>query len=61
MQNLLELNARVEASEIELGNRAGYGEHYLMPYRGFHFRGRFIAGWLRAHARTAAYERQFRH
>lgn len=34
MQNLLELNGRVEASEIELGNRAGYGEHYLMPYRG---------------------------
>ena len=35
MAKLLELNARVEASEIELGNRAGYGEHYLRPYRGF--------------------------
>ncbi len=34
MENLLDLNARVEASEIEMGNRAGYGVHYLMPYRG---------------------------
>ena len=34
MEKLLDLNARVEASEIEMGNRAGYGVHYLMPYRG---------------------------
>ena len=34
MENLLDLNARIEASEIEMGNRAGYGMHYLMPYRG---------------------------
>ncbi len=34
MENLLDLNARVEAKEIEMGNRAGYGVHYLMPYRG---------------------------
>ena len=34
MANLLDLNRRVEASEIEMGNRAGYGVHYLMPYRG---------------------------
>lgn len=34
MANLLDLNKRVEASEREMGNRAGYGVHYLMPYRG---------------------------
>ena len=35
LDKLLDLAARVEASEIEMGNRAGYGEHYLLPYRGF--------------------------
>ena len=34
LDNLLEINAKIEASEIELGNRAGYGEHILLPYRG---------------------------
>ena len=35
MENLLDLNSRVESSEREMGNRAGYGVHYLRPYRGF--------------------------
>ena len=34
IDKLLEINAKVEASEIELGNRSGYGEHYFTPYRG---------------------------
>ena len=34
IEKLLDLNARVEAAEIEMGNRAGYGIHYLEPYRG---------------------------
>tara|TARA_B100001939_G_scaffold303859_1_gene281813 strand:+ start:368 stop:1144 length:777 start_codon:yes stop_codon:yes gene_type:complete len=34
LQNLLAWAAEVEAMEIEMGNRAGYGEHYLLPYRG---------------------------
>ena len=34
LDKLLDLNARVEASEREMGNREGYGEHYLLPYRG---------------------------
>jgi hypothetical protein len=34
LEKLLDLAARIEAKEIEMGNRAGYGEHYLLPYRG---------------------------
>ena len=34
IDKLLDLNARIEAKEIEMGNRAGYGMHYLIPYRG---------------------------
>jgi hypothetical protein len=34
LNNILEINAKIEAKEIELGNRAGYGEHILIPYRG---------------------------
>ena len=34
MESLLDLNARIEASEREMNMGAGYGVHYLMPYRG---------------------------
>ena len=34
LEKLLDLAAKIEAKEIEMGNRAGYGEHYLLPYRG---------------------------
>lgn len=34
LENILEIHAKVEANEIEMGNRDGYGEHIFTPYRG---------------------------